>query len=150
MSEAAIYVISKTKHGDMWRGYQREGAPIISSWLDHSPEHLGEPSFRPNFWERAIHQISICTAVIAYRLPDENWDHAWPEYCFAMHLKKPIFEVGVDNFKRVHIKKCCDIIEAIGKASVSREGLPIPNPDVQCARTGGVCEYRTEAVPNDK
>lgn len=104
----------------MWRGYQREGVPIISSWLHVDPHRFRESDFRPLFWERAFYQMAICTGVIAYRLPDENWDHAWSELFFARHLRKPIYSVGMKDvhFDRKDLIHCRDIIEAIGMACV--------------------------------
>ena len=64
-----IYVASRTKHAEMWKGLRASGVPIISTWIDEAG--AGETDDLSELWVRIAAEIYVSKGILLYAEPED-------------------------------------------------------------------------------
>lgn len=91
----AIYIASKTKHGERWR-HIASVFPVISSWIYESEPYATLDW--PGLWRRCMDEVCRSKALVIYREPGEELKGAWCEFGAALSRGIPIHAVGIEEF----------------------------------------------------
>lgn len=90
-----IYIASKTKHADKWKGLRSNGVNIISTWIDEAGE--GETEDMASLCMRCIEECLVCDALIVYRESGDYLKGAFIEMGIVLSRYRqhtPIYLVG--------------------------------------------------------
>jgi hypothetical protein len=115
-----IYVASKVKHAEMWKGLRQAGEPIISTWIDEAGE--GQTKDYGELAVRCLSEIGTATALIVYCESGELLKGALLEAGVALASGVPVYCVGTCNsISRVFIHHpiwhtCESIQDALAEA----------------------------------
>lgn len=143
MSEARIYVASRTHHAAVWKTYRLSGAPIISSWIDEAG--AGETKDWGDLWNRCRDEIRSATGFLFYaKASDVPLKGAFVELGIALDVGVPIVAVAPDEVlgnlaKHPLIHRDEWLGEAMKKLSGPwfRASKPNPKPRSRSQAVGG-------------
>ena len=91
-----IYIASKTKYAENWRGWRTRGLPIVSTWIDEAGP--GESADLADLWLRCIREASSCDLLVCYRAPDDVLKGAFIELGAALASGREVWAVGLDEY----------------------------------------------------
>jgi len=112
-----IYIASRTRHASKWLEAQRNGVPVISTWIDEAGP--GESASMSDLWRRCINEAGAARALVLYREDGEPLKGALTETGAALLAGRTVFAVGFNgpgdlkefSFLNHHLVVRCDSLE---------------------------------------
>lgn len=95
-----IYIASKTKHAEHWRGWRSRGLPIISTWIDEAGP--GESADLADLWRRCLAESAGCELLVCYREPDDVLKGAFIELGAALAAGREVWALGLTDYTVAH------------------------------------------------
>jgi len=91
-----VYIASKTKHAEHWRGWRSRGLPVISTWIDEAGP--GESADLSNLWQRCISEASNCELLVCYREDGDVLKGAFIELGAALANGRDVWAFGLRGY----------------------------------------------------